>query len=131
MTGLFVSNVHWVSFVQVIGHNYKTILARIGRVIELWICFEAASEDRFVGPITSASPQGFRNDLDTTVAFEDGIDLSKIVKLSVRDTKRLFTELSATPGRWFVGEDNGCYEVCLSALSKDTRFNPIYRFYLC
>lgn len=69
------------------------------------------ANERYRGPRTLASPKGFVNNRDTIRVIEDGMDLLAIVSRMVRDLKRLFVELGQTPGRWFVGEDNGSYEV--------------------
>jgi hypothetical protein len=69
---------------------------------------------RYRGPRTLKSPEGFQNDADTIREIEHGTNLFGIVWRMVKDLKRLHKEIGETPGRWFVSEDNGSYEVLYS-----------------
>jgi hypothetical protein len=66
-------------------------------------------QQRWIGPRTNASPNGFLFSEQLMNALTAGLDMQRIFKLAFADFRRLAKELEETAGIWALDKDYGSY----------------------
>jgi hypothetical protein len=81
------------------------------------LCAETMQQ-RWIGPRTRASPDGFLFSKELMNALTTGLDLLLIFKLAFADLRRLAKELEETSGIWALDKDYGSYSgsVCCNRM---------------